>query len=41
VFGELPRDPEERHSTPARLGISATPDFRYVQIRPPLPPPRV
>lgn len=40
VFGELPRDLEQRHFTPARLGIIATPDFRYVQIRPPLPPPR-
>lgn len=41
VFGELPRRLKELHFTPARLGISASPDFRYVQIRPPLPPPRV
>jgi hypothetical protein len=40
VFAELPRDQEERHFTPAPLGMTATPDFRYIQIRPPLPPPR-
>jgi hypothetical protein len=41
VLGELPRDLEERHFTAAPRGMIATPDFRYVQIRPPLPPPRV
>lgn len=41
VLSGLPRDSEERSFTPARLGINATPDFRYDQIRPPLPPPRV
>jgi hypothetical protein len=41
VFGELPRDANESHFMAAPLGMSATPNFRFIQIRPPLPPPRV
>jgi hypothetical protein len=41
VLGELPRGLKALHFTPARFGIGASPDFRYGQIRPPLPPPRV
>lgn len=41
IMGSLLREPKAWHYTPVRVGLTTSPDFHYVQIRPPLPPPRV
>lgn len=41
ALGDLPRGLTTLHVAPTRLGVGDARDFRFVQIRPPLPPPRV